>query len=192
MGADNYENLGFQVKIDGATDAVNHLQDIIDRLERIQKLQGFIGGKGRSKSKSGGGVATDTQIFQDDVEKARQKGSRNAYQDLLNLVAKEEKLNHIYGQQIETYKQLLSLKEKMSSYSVSTQQNVQDLTTATETAKAQAKAQQLINNLQDESFVKAQQELAVKQEQLRVLKKQAVEQERLKQNPPLTEAETKF
>ena len=40
MGADNYENLGFQVKIDGATDAVNHLQNIIDRLERINKLQG--------------------------------------------------------------------------------------------------------------------------------------------------------
>jgi hypothetical protein len=40
MGADNYENLGFQVKVDGAETAVNRLDDIIDRLERIKQLQG--------------------------------------------------------------------------------------------------------------------------------------------------------
>lgn len=187
MGADNFEQLGFQVKIDGATDAVNHLDDIIARLERIQKLQNE-SGNGRSKSKKGG-VATHKQIFQEDVETARQKGNRQAYTNLLNLISKEEELNHVYAAQIETYRQLLSLKEKMFSYNVSTRNDVQDLTVATEIAKAQAKAQQLANNLKDENFRKSQQELAVENEKLRVLKKQAVEEERRKQNPPLTEEE---
>lgn len=68
MGADNYENLGFQVKIDGATDAVNHLQNIIDRLERIQKLQGGKTSKSSSKllseeEKYAQRVARSTQLL---------------------------------------------------------------------------------------------------------------------------------
>lgn len=68
MGADNYENLGFQVKIDGATDAVNHLDDIISRLERIQELQKSKTSKISSKSifeekKYTQKVAKDTQLL---------------------------------------------------------------------------------------------------------------------------------
>ena len=40
MAYDNYENLGFQVKVDGADSAVSNLDRIIDRLERINQLQG--------------------------------------------------------------------------------------------------------------------------------------------------------
>ena len=38
--ADNFENLGFQVKVDGADSAVSNLDRIIERLERINQLQG--------------------------------------------------------------------------------------------------------------------------------------------------------
>ena len=38
--ADNFEQLGFQVKVDGANSAVSRLDDIINRLERINQLQG--------------------------------------------------------------------------------------------------------------------------------------------------------
>ena len=37
---DNFENLGFQVKIDGADSAVSHLDNIVKKLERIQALNG--------------------------------------------------------------------------------------------------------------------------------------------------------
>ena len=98
MAIDNYENLGFQVKIDGAETAVNRLDDIISRLERIKQLNkdvGRSGGNGRSKSKKGG-VATDKQIFQEDVETARQKGNRKAYTNLLNLISKEEEIGRAH------------------------------------------------------------------------------------------------
>ena len=38
--ADNFEQLGFQVKVDGADSAVSNLDRIIERLERINQLQG--------------------------------------------------------------------------------------------------------------------------------------------------------
>lgn len=37
---DNYENLGFQVNVEGADSAVSRLDSIITRLERIQQLEG--------------------------------------------------------------------------------------------------------------------------------------------------------
>lgn len=37
---DNYENLGFQVDVEGADSAVSRLDSIIERLERIQQLEG--------------------------------------------------------------------------------------------------------------------------------------------------------
>lgn len=40
MADNNYENLGFQVKVDGADSAVSNLDRIIERLERINQLQG--------------------------------------------------------------------------------------------------------------------------------------------------------
>lgn len=40
MANDNYENLGFQVKVDGADSAVSNLDRIIQRLEKINQLQG--------------------------------------------------------------------------------------------------------------------------------------------------------
>jgi hypothetical protein len=40
MAYDNYENLGFQVKVDGADSAVSNLDRVIQRLERINQLQG--------------------------------------------------------------------------------------------------------------------------------------------------------
>lgn len=49
MADNNYENLGFQVKVDGADGAVSNLDRIVERLERIQKLQG--GGTSKSSSK---------------------------------------------------------------------------------------------------------------------------------------------
>lgn len=38
--ADNFEQLGFQVKVDGADSAVSNLDRVIERLERINQLQG--------------------------------------------------------------------------------------------------------------------------------------------------------
>jgi hypothetical protein len=38
--ADNFEQLGFQVKVDGADSAVSNLDRIVERLERINQLQG--------------------------------------------------------------------------------------------------------------------------------------------------------
>jgi hypothetical protein len=40
MANDNYENLGFQVKVDGADSAVSNLDRVIQRLEKIKKIQG--------------------------------------------------------------------------------------------------------------------------------------------------------
>lgn len=40
MAYDNYENLGFQVKVDGADSAVSNLDRVIQRLEKINQLQG--------------------------------------------------------------------------------------------------------------------------------------------------------
>ena len=48
MGAGDYENLGFQVGVDGADSAVSHLDKIIERLERIANLQGSVSKTGKS------------------------------------------------------------------------------------------------------------------------------------------------
>jgi hypothetical protein len=40
MGADNFDKLGFDVEVGGAETAVQHLDDIIERLEKIQALKG--------------------------------------------------------------------------------------------------------------------------------------------------------
>lgn len=78
MGADNFEQLGFQVKIDGATDAVNHLDNIIERLKKIQELNKNIGGENNKGSKIGG-LATNSQIIGDDLAKAQAKGQQDNY-----------------------------------------------------------------------------------------------------------------
>ena len=36
--ADNFEQLGFQVKVDGADSAVSNLDRIVERLEKIYKI----------------------------------------------------------------------------------------------------------------------------------------------------------
>ena len=102
MGADNYENLGFQVKIDGATDAVNHLQNIIDRLEKIYKMQGG-GGFG---AKKGGGLSKAFESWSKTGELTKkvykwnaQQGNLNVYKMARKNVQVEKELGNAYYEQ---------------------------------------------------------------------------------------------
>ena len=75
MGADNYENLGFQVNVDGATDAVKRLDNIIDRLEKIKRLNenvGRLGGKGGNGGGKGGLSSTPKLTDEEKWEKQYQ------------------------------------------------------------------------------------------------------------------------
>ena len=74
MAIDNYENLGFQVKIDGAETAVNRLDDIISRLERIKQLNknvGRLGGKGSNGGGKGGLSSTPKLTDEEKWEKQK-------------------------------------------------------------------------------------------------------------------------
>lgn len=78
MADNNYENLGFQVKVDGADSAVSNLDRIINRLERINELQG----KKIRVSKQG----ISTQI-QEEKQTKRNTQSLGAYLAKLTSVA---------------------------------------------------------------------------------------------------------
>ena len=58
MAIDNYENLGFQVNIDGADTVETHLGKIVKRLKQIQQLNKTLGNIGKSASKGIGGVSS--------------------------------------------------------------------------------------------------------------------------------------
>ncbi len=75
--ADNFEQLGFQVEVGGADSAVSHLDEIIERLKQIQALQGNTL-KGRTSKKTMG-LATSSQIMQEDLAKAQAKGVKDNY-----------------------------------------------------------------------------------------------------------------
>lgn len=59
MAIENYENLGFQVNIDGADTVEIHLGKIVKRLKQIQQLNKVLGNIG-GKSSVGGGSGTST------------------------------------------------------------------------------------------------------------------------------------
>ena len=121
MGADNYENLGFQVKIDGAETAVNRLDDIIDRLERIQKLNKNVGGRNKKGGKSGG-LATNGQIIGDDLAKAQAKGQQDNYKlalkyarQLAQITDPAYKKVYDIGLQVKAYKKQIETSNYLSA-----------------------------------------------------------------------------
>ena len=78
--ADNFENLGFSVKIDGADSAVSHLDEIVQRLERIRELNGNVrnvGGGGNRRQTTtvdqpSGGNTTEIKKLSE-IEKYKQR-----------------------------------------------------------------------------------------------------------------------
>lgn len=71
--ADNFEQLGFQVKVDGADSAVSNLDRVIQRLERINQLQGKK-------------VSTSNQVV--NVQKQEEKQTKRNTKSLTSYISK--------------------------------------------------------------------------------------------------------
>lgn len=89
MAIDNYENLGFQVNIDGAYTVETHLGKIVKRLKQIQQLNKVLGNIGGNNGKgSGGGTATTKEKLSEEekyaqrVAKQTQLLTAERYKDL--------------------------------------------------------------------------------------------------------------
>ena len=102
MAYDNYENLGFQVKVDGADSAVSNLDRIVERLEKIYKMQGG-GGFG---SKKGGGLSKAFESWSKTGEITKkvykwnaQQGNLNVYKMARKNVQVEKELGNAYYEQ---------------------------------------------------------------------------------------------
>lgn len=73
MAIDNYENLGFQVNIDGADTVEIHLGKIVKRLKQIQQLNKVLGNIGGKSSSGGGGGTSTTKEKLSEEEKYAQR-----------------------------------------------------------------------------------------------------------------------
>ena len=100
--ADNFEQLGFQVKVDGADSAVSNLDRIVERLEKIYKMQGG-GGFG---AKKGGGLSKAFESWSKTGELTKkvykwnaQQGNLNVYKMARKNVQVEKELGNAYYEQ---------------------------------------------------------------------------------------------
>ena len=101
MGAGDYENLGFQVGVDGADSAVSHLDKIIKRLEQIAKLQGSVSKTGKSGGLSKGfeSYSKSGSLSKEDIEWYTQEGKLRVYSSAKKNIAATTELNHAYYEQ---------------------------------------------------------------------------------------------
>lgn len=94
MAIDNYENLGFQVKIDGADTVETHLGKIVKRLKQIQQLNKVLGDIEKSASKGIGGGLSSKQKLTDEERWDKQ------YQDKMRKQAYYLKQGYIQQRNI--------------------------------------------------------------------------------------------
>ena len=100
--ADNFEQLGFQVKVDGADSAVSNLDRIVERLEKIYKMQGGVG----FGSKKSGGLSKSFESWSKTGELTKkvykwnaQQGNLNVYKMARKNVQVEKELGNAYYEQ---------------------------------------------------------------------------------------------
>ena len=84
--ANDFENLGFNVKIDGADTAVQHLDKIVERLEKIQKLQG----NNSINSQEATATKQATQAIEEktNAQKQEEKQTRRNTQSLSSYISR--------------------------------------------------------------------------------------------------------
>lgn len=172
MAIDNYENLGFQVNIDGADTVETHLGKIVKRLKQIQQLNKALGNiTSKSAKGSGSGTATTKEKLSEEAKYIQ----RVERQTELLKSAKYEDLR-------ATELQNQALKRKISYDLIS---NNNALRSAEVEAKiAQLRAQtaiqtELLANSEWQSLVAKQTQNRYQEQQIRQMARLQAEQEAL-------------